>query len=248
MTIIPREFGREQFVALIPSDESVLEIGPFTKPAIRGENVRYFDVLDRNGLVARAIEKGYSYDNPVDIHYVSPAGDLSCIPDVFCNCFSSHTVEHQPDLIRHLEQVSALLRSGGRYFLIIPDKRYCFDHFIPETTIADVIDARGRERHTLANVIRHRALVTHNEPIRHWRGDHGAPRGIADPRFIQRAVQEYENAAGAYVDVHAWQFTPSSFRMLLEQLRNLDLAPFLCEQAFATVYGRFEFCAVLKKV
>lgn len=246
--IIPPEFGREQFVKLIPKDAKALEIGPFTKPAIRGENVKYFDVLDRPGLIERAKVKNYRFDEETapNIHFVSPVGDLAVIDETFSTCFSSHTIEHQPDLIKHLAQVASILEDGGRYFMIVPDKRYCFDHFIPESTVADVMDGVGRQVHTIANVLRHRALVTHNDPLRHWRGDHGAPRGYADLGFFQRGIAEFETAEGEYVDVHAWQFTPSSFRLLMNILKGLNLSSFECEQVYQTMYGRFEFCAVLR--
>lgn len=248
MVVAPPEFGREQFLRLIEPQTKALEIGPFTKPAIRGENVKYFDVLDRAGLIRRAKEKSYSFeeDKAPDIDFVSPVGDLSAVSETFEACFSSHTIEHQPDLIKHLSQVAALLEDGGRYFLIVPDKRFCFDHFIPESTVADVMDGVGRTVHTIGNVLRHRALVTHNDPLRHWRGDHGAPRGYADIGFFKRGISEFENARGGYVDVHAWQFTPASFRLLMQTLRDLCLSPFECEQVYPTVYGRFEFCAILR--
>ena len=91
--------------------------------------------------------------------------------------FSSHCIEHQPDLVRHLQEVANLLEPDGAYFLLIPNKLYCFDHFIAETSVADVMLAHhlGHRVHTLASVIEHRALTTHNDPSRHWLGDHADP-------------------------------------------------------------------------
>lgn len=243
----PPEFARAALLALLDDGDRVLEIGPFTKPMKRGPNMRYFDVLDREGLIARAQEKNYKFDDAPEIHFVSPIGDLSVVDERFDACLSSHSIEHQPDLIAHLEQVERLLEDGGRYLLVIPDKRYCFDHFIPETTLADIVDARGRKVHTLANVIRHRYLVTHNEPPRHWRGDNGFPRGFTQLQHIRNALSEFEAAGGGYVDVHAWQFTPTSFRNVMTDLATLELSRLQCEMVYGTPYGTFEFCAVLRK-
>jgi len=132
---------REQFVALFPSRVPTLEIGPFNNPLATGNNVRYFDVLDRDGLIERAKRFGFGHETVPQIDYVHPIGDLSIISEKFDVVISSHLVEHQPDLVRHLAQIGSLLTDEGLYFCFIPDKRYCFDHFIAESSIADVCEA-----------------------------------------------------------------------------------------------------------
>ena len=158
---------RENFIHLVPSEFSVLEIGPFCKPAILGPNVSYFDVLDGPELELRARKIGYPIECVPEIRFVSPNGDLSIVGSEFDAVFSSHCIEHQPDLIYHLQQIERLLSPGGIYFIIIPDKRYCFDYPLPESDLADVLEAfydkaRG---HNIKNVIRHRALTVHNEAL-----------------------------------------------------------------------------------
>src|SRR4249919_1725326 len=121
---------RQRFVASVPLDKPVLEIGPFDRPWLSGSNVRYFDVLPQEQLRTRAAtEFGRIPKNCPHIHYVSPTGDLSIVDAEFGAVFSSHCIEHQPDVIRHLREVERLLRPGGLYYLIVPDKRFCFDHF-----------------------------------------------------------------------------------------------------------------------
>jgi len=232
---------------MISTNESVLEIGPFTNPVCSGENVRYFDVLNKAGLITRAEAIGRSTGGAVDIHYVSPIGDLSIVRDTFDVCISSHAIEHQPDLIRHLNDVEKILNEGGRYFLVVPDKRYCFDHFIPESSIADILTARGRKIHTLRSVIEHRALTTHNDVQKHWAGDHGVPKYITDPKSLSSAAAEYERANGEYIDVHAWQFNPNSFRRNISLLNSLGLIQLKVDQVFQTAYGSIEFYAILRR-
>ena len=236
---------RENFVSSIPRGEPALEIGPFCNPCLVGEHVRYFDVLDKAGLVARANAIGSDNSRVPSIDFVSPDGDLSIVPGTFPNVFSSHCIEHQPDLVYHLNQVARLLRKSGFYFLIVPDKRYCFDHFLPESTIADVIDAYlvRRTAHTARSIIEHRALTTHNEPLRHWQGEHGIPS--QDVGKIRAALVETESSQGKYVDVHAWQFTPRSFRTTMNTINDLGLAPLRPVRVYETPFGRCEFCAVL---
>lgn len=96
--------SRQGFIALIPPEAFVLEIGPFCSPVIVGNNVRYFDVLDRDGLILRAETLGLPYDRCPTIQYVSPVGDISIVNDRFDAILSCHSIEHHPDLISHLQQ------------------------------------------------------------------------------------------------------------------------------------------------
>lgn len=238
---------REGFIALVPRDKSVLEIGPFASPAVRGKNVRYADVLTTEQLRARAVEIGLDPSGCPEIHYPLPTLDLGAISERFTAIVSSHNIEHQPDLIRHLQAVERLLHPGGRYFLLVPDKRYCFDHFLPETTIADILTAYMRKPkvHDIGSIIEHWALTTHNDSDRHWRGDHGRPHIETTLEPLRRAISKYESNPEHYVDVHAWQFIPESFDRLLSLIAELGYTRLRPQVVYPTVHGRNEFCAML---
>jgi SAM-dependent methyltransferase len=242
---------RKEFIDLCVSAPSALEIGPFCNPALFGANVSYFDVLDSDGLRERARILDYPIRTVPQVHYVDPKGDLSIIDRQFSAVFSSHCIEHQPDFVHHLRQIQSILESRGRYFIIIPNKLYCFDHFISETTIANIIDAsiNNYRVHRLESVIEHRALVTHNDPARHWKGDHIDHDGAG--RILERtrsAIKEYRQANGSYIDVHAWQFTPESFKEICEQLFELEYTNMYPVRVYDTPYGSNEFCAILELV
>ena len=98
-----------------------LEMGPYVKPTMVGPNVKYFDVLDREGLLARANKTNYPVRRVVEIDFVNPTGDLRSIkqPSQFSMILSSHCIEHQLDLVRHFHQVSRLLVDGGYYVLLV---------------------------------------------------------------------------------------------------------------------------------
>ena len=241
---------RYGFVAQIPPNGLTLEIGPAVRPVLLGPNIRYFDIADQAGLVARAKIEGYPADDCPVIHYFSPIGDLSVVPDKFEGVFSSHCIEHQPDLVKHLDDVANLLKPGGLYHLIIPDKRYCFDALLIESTIEEVVAAHKerRVRHSREKVIEHYTKTTHNDALRHWKGDSKDPR-IGEMRERKRIAElKYEEAktTDGYVDVHAWQFTPSSFRTIINALNQQGLCRLAVERVYDTVHNRHEFCAVLK--
>lgn len=241
---------RDGFAEILRELHPALEIGPFDSPILPRSDTKFADHLSTEQLRERAAAIPDRIPAQVpDIHYVTPAGDLSTIPDRFKLVLSSHAIEHQPDLIGHLQQVGRLIDSGGYYALLIPDCRYCFDHFLPPSTIAEIIDAHFEgitTRHRLRSLIEHRALNTHNDPVRHWNGDHG-PDDSNVLKRIEAAIAEWQHSAGSYIDVHAWQFTPDSFRGITASLFELGMTELRPLRVYNTPFGSLEFCALLAK-
>ena len=238
---------REDLLARLDLGVPALEIGPFFNPALRGAGVRYLDVFNTDELRGLAVEQGC---DPTDCPYIDYVGDLSIVDETFDLVFGSHSIEHQPDLVRHLQEVERVLNPGGVYLILAPDKRYCFDHYIPESTIADVLGSHteGRTNNTDALVIAQVALITHNDPVAHWNGYHG-PRPDEDeglPR-VREALAHLESSRGAYMDCHAWRFTPQSFRRIVAGLKTLGLTGLEIARIYDTPRNRFEFAAVLVK-
>ncbi|MBB4198317.1 hypothetical protein CCR94_22815 [Rhodoblastus sphagnicola] len=240
---------RENQSDLLNGASEALEIGPSLFPMIKGPGVKYFDLLSQEELRAA---RGYAIADlePPYIDFVSPTGDLSIVTGTYDAVVSSHCIEHQPDLVQHLKDVGRLLKPGGKYVLYMPDKRYCFDHFIAESSLADVMQAHVEQRkvHTLASIVEHLALATHNDKERHWSGDHEDPgyrSGVA--ARAQNAVRQFVEANGAYIDVHAWQFTPDSFHFVVDRLAEMGLSPLKVDQVYCTTRNQSEFGAVLAR-
>jgi SAM-dependent methyltransferase len=237
---------RDAFAALA-QDVEVLEIGPFNHPLLGGPKVSYFDILDRDGLLKRAQELGKPTRGvPEQVHFVSTTGDLGIIDRTFDAVLSSHVLEHQPDLIRHLNAVERLLRPGGTYMLLVPDKRFCFDHFFSASTIADVLEAHYAKRtvHSLQSQVEHLAFTTHNNATAHWAGDHGEPSNVVER--TRQVLDRYRVDPSAYVDVHAWYFTPTTFSELIGLLRELEYTAFRVSRVYPTLRDGNEFWAVLE--
>jgi len=238
---------RELYHDKIIGHRTILEIGPFFNPLLRGEHIKYFDILSSEQMVERATDiEGGKYVNQVPyIDYVSPIGDLSIVDSTFDAVVSCHVIEHQLDFIHHLDCVNKLLNPGGKYYLIVPDHRYCFDHFNRESTIADIINNHyeKRSKHSLKSVIEHRALTTHNDPAQHWVGSHGTLSMTAER--IKKAIAEYESKD--YVDVHAWYFTDGSFGHIINLLDELEMIDFKLDELIHTPHKALEFFVALRK-
>jgi hypothetical protein len=241
-----RSFASE----LLPQFSSCLEIGPFDCPVIKGPNVEYFDVLDQQGLYDRAVTIGRTGNltNIPFIKHISETGDLTIINKKYDLVLSCHSIEHQIDFIQHLKNVEKILLSGGYYAVLLPDKRYCFDHFIRETTIADVLQYHLNKTpfHTVKSVIEHRALTCHNDAVRHWVNDHGEK--VVNSTNVLAAINEYNNgmATNSYVDVHSLQFTPDSFREIINLLNEMGYIKLKVDKIYPTLLNSCEFYVILK--
>lgn len=237
--------SRDDFNALGRELGRALEIGPFFRPGLPPESTDYFDVLDTSALRERAASLGQDPDRVPTIRWTDPWGSLSSITERYDICFSSHNVEHQPDLVGHLLEVETILRRNGRYLLVVPDHRYCFDALLAPNTIADVLEAHfnGLHHHSLRSVIEHRALVTHNDVVAHWLGDNGYFELRSDK--VAQAIAEYET--NVYLDVHAWKFTPESFISIIKTLFELKKTTFSVERVYPTLRWTNEFFVVLRK-
>jgi SAM-dependent methyltransferase len=251
-----RENRQGQFVltrfalkTYLPKNVKYLEIGPLGRPylTLNEFNVKYFDVIEKEAL--KEIAKNAPGHNPADvpiIDYVDPNGDLKIINEKFDIVFSSHSIEHQPNILGHLEQVSNLLKSNGLYICIIPDHRYCFDHFQNPSTIFDVIEAyvENRNVHTRKNLLTHQYLSAHNDPVEHWAGNHGAHH-LQEIDF-QKAVKAFKKSTNDYEDCHGWFFTPHRFREIFKSSITKVIALEL-ERCYETPKNAHEFLTVFRK-
>jgi hypothetical protein len=243
--------NRHKLVSCVPDNIKCLEIGPFNCPVLVGKNIKYFEVLDKEQLISRAISLNRNPISIPNIDFVDKDGNLKTITEKFDAVLSCHSIEHQIDLIKHLQDVSDLLNDNGVYIVILPDKRFCFDHFIKETTIADVIythnNNTNNNNHTLKSVIEHRVLTCHNNPIRHWNEDHGVLDVTSDK--ILSAIEEYNTALknNNYIDVHSLQFTPTSFSNIISLLYDLKYTDLKIKRLYPTIRNGIEFFAVLEK-
>ena len=236
--------SRDDFILLANKFATAIELGPFFRPGLDPNTADFFDVLTSEELRLRAMELGQNPDLVPTIKWHDPTGSLAAVSDKYEMCYSSHSIEHQVDLVAHLNEVKKILIPGGYYFLVIPDHRYCFDALLPPSSIADVIEAHfeGHQKHTIRSVIEHRALVTHNDVVTHWLGDNGhfelSSSRVAD------AITEYQSSDR--LDVHAWKFTPATFSSLAGVLRENGLISFNVERIYPTLRFTNEFFVILR--
>ncbi|MBA4249229.1 MAG: hypothetical protein C0440_01375 [Candidatus Pelagibacter sp.] len=248
---------RSEFIDSIDLNKNVLEVGPFNNPLLKGKNVNYFDILDQERLKEKIMNDPF-YDfkktHKVEllkipyIKYVEPTGNMDKIKDRFNIVFSSHNIEHQVNLIKHLQQIQNLLNTKGKIFLIIPDRRYCSDHYISETHLSDVIDVfeSNPKKHDLKTILTNRCeRSTHNDSYAHWQSEHGQHKSEELKNCYQEALKEYKNSGNDYIDAHRWRFTPQSFYKIISDLNEMGYIKLKVDTIYDTKFGSCEFYAVL---
>ena len=159
---------------------------------------------------------------------------------------ASHVIEHIPDLLGFFQQCARLLEPGGALSLVIPDKRYCFDYFRWPSTTGDLLQASadGRRCHPAGVVFDHVASIVKRGADVSWNAQAGGELSFI--HGLGEAKSAFDRARGSdeYVDVHCWRFTPASFRLILTELRLLELIAF--EQVCCFPTEGCEFFVTLK--
>jgi glycosyltransferase involved in cell wall biosynthesis/predicted SAM-dependent methyltransferase len=221
---------RKLLLSLFDTRGFGLEVGPSYNPLLpksMGYNVEIVDHAD-----ADALREKYRNDPNADasriekVDYVSDGGslvDLIGQKERYDFIVASHVIEHVTDIIRFLRDCEALLKPDGLLVLAVPDKRYCFDTLRPVSTVGQALDVfrEKRSRHSPGAVFDHSSMISRKSGGIVW-----LEPTLDDLDFIHTlndARSQFENAETAphYIDIHRWQFTPSSFRYFVRVLHDI---------------------------
>lgn len=230
-----------------------LEIGPSFNPLLPksgGYRVDILDHLTADGLRDKYRNAGVDISRIEEVDYVSDGGSIAELIGKrghYDYCVALHVIEHSVDLIGFLKDCECLLKPEGVLVLAVPDKRFGFDILRPCSSTGDVLRAhlQGAKVHDIGKIFDEMAYNC-------LRGGHaawppGAPGDLAFFRSLPAAQQAYERFASTheFVDIHAWQFTPSSFRLIAHDLAELGMT-MLRERGFIAP-GSGEFYVTLSK-
>jgi SAM-dependent methyltransferase len=204
-----------------------LEIGAGFNPLLpkaAGYRVETFD-----HATADQLRDKYSADPNVDVtrieevDYVAdgrPIADVVGKPGHYDYIVASHVIEHTPDMLGFLKDCETLLNQAGTLVLAVPDKRRCFDLLQPLTSTGMILQAHDerRIRHppsALFDVIAYNLL---RDGLSDWGKGHAGR--LTYVRDLAAAYRLFDDVRGssAYIDTHAWRFTPSSFRLIVNDL------------------------------
>ncbi|MGQ0723533.1 MAG: methyltransferase domain-containing protein [Candidatus Eiseniibacteriota bacterium] len=216
-----------RILALVDRNGAGLEIGPSFRPLVpksAGGNVKIADHADAETLRTKYREVPGASERIEDVDFVMSGGLAQSIPlrSHFDWIVASHVIEHVADLVGFLSDCELLLKPGGVLALAVPDKRFCFDAARGISGLGEVMRAHA-ERRTKPD--RHDVLDYHMNTVSRG-GVFGWHEGYGEPLTLlydstEWAVAQSKRADAEFVDVHIWRFTPSSFRLVIEDLRAL---------------------------
>lgn len=232
---------------LIQQDGYGIEIGPSHSaiaPKRQGFNVEIIDHIDKEGLIEKYKDHNVDTSSIEEVDHIwkgEPYSELVKKRHSYDWIIASHVIEHTPNLIRFLNDCSDLLNDNGTLVLAVPDKRYCFDHFRPITSLSSVIDGHfeNRTNHTPGSTAEYYLNVISKGGKIAWDStENGQTEFIHSPQEAKKKMIESWKTQH-YTDLHAWCFTPSSFRLLISDLNTLGLINLKESQFYDTIGCEF---------
>ncbi len=240
-----------------------IEIGPWFSPIAPkrdGYRTTVVDVQELEELRTQARQRGIAPEKIANLEAVDAVGDASRILELirgagittrFGWIVGSHNFEHLPDPIGFLAGCGELLDPDGAVGLVIPDKRFCFDRFQPHTTLGGMLRARSRHTHPLEPAwtkfqqksLAARLVESDGQRRHAWSMETDCPEKILLTDDIRPAFQELgeslERVTAENFHGHRWRFTPSSFELLIHELRALGLIGLRVDEICNTVGTAF---------
>lgn len=212
-----------------------IELGPLDRPIMAKRDGYRVEIVDYMSAEELRAHYGGRDENAVDVDAIEEVDHVSGGQSLtelvgrtgaYDWIVASHVIEHVPDPVSFFRDVEALLVPSGRLVLVIPDKRYCFDHFGELTSSGQVVDAfvERRTRPTPGQVVDYFARTATADGSIAW-----GRRTDVDPVPTYGADEMrdgYDRSLGGDSfggEIHCWRFTPASFRLLVADLRAVGL-------------------------
>lgn len=169
---------------------------------------------------------------------------------------ASHVIEHIPDPIGWMDDLTHTLGSGGILSLVIPDKRYCFDINRSLNEVSDLVDANLRQlrqpSYRQAYDFYAKAINGMVDTAAVWAGTADYSLAVRqdfdDPDVAALEACRRMQKSDEFVDVHCHVFTPDSFLGLFEKLVHLDLIDYEVAAFVPTEPNNLEFYVSLRSL
>lgn len=212
-----------------------LEIGPFLEPTFRAGqfDVQTADVYSTLALQEQASAIGRDPREVVPVDFVYDGTNISQIPSGrFDVIVAAHVLEHVLFFIDYLQQVRSLLHEDGLLLVVLPDKRFSFDRYRPDTPLSHLLHEfispgdGGAGLHALETQIYY---------------DSNYVSGTNDPQerlsheALELSLQEWHPG----VHAHVFQ-APTVIESIIAPLIGMGLLPYRLEDAqFSRQFGEF---------
>jgi len=118
---------------------SGLEFGPHNQPMVfkTEGKIKYADYLTREQHLKNPVPE--SENIPETDFLLGPGSYRDYVLGTFDYVIANHVLEHAPNMVQFLRTLSEMTNPDGIIFLAIPDKKYTFDKYRQNTTLAHVL-------------------------------------------------------------------------------------------------------------
>ena len=221
------------------TEKIYLEIGPLDNPFLKRDNynVRYLDYHSTDEIKTLYRNTYANLDKIVNIDYATHGRTYSETvgQTKFDAVYSSHCIEHCHDIIGHFQDVADVLKDGGYYVFVAPDKKCCFDYFREQTTFREAycVHKTHQLHGQIADKILNSSKFFTSEDCRYFYEkrisliDNLIQNNIGNMR-TEQAVKIWNNNDPLEIppDYHLWTFTNESLFSLLRDCLRFNLFPF----------------------
>jgi SAM-dependent methyltransferase len=137
-----QDFRREAVLEFTSIPFSCLEIGPFTRPTFLPSEceLETLDYYTTEELKAQAVKISQNPNDVIDVKYVCKSENYRDLVDrKFDVIVAAHVVEHVVGLVKYFQMIRELLNDNGLFLIVLPDKKFGFDKFRVDTTLAEIL-------------------------------------------------------------------------------------------------------------
>lgn len=249
------ETARNKMMNKVNRDGKVLEIGALHNPLFKKNDydVYYADILSTNELKER-----FSYFRPelieriVSVDYVLKDSYYDTFKGTdmkFDYIVSSHVLEHMPNPIDYLFDITTILNENGKVCLLLPDKEFTFDHYRENSSIADWFDVYKRgEENNIPRLFLDAELckVNENDYIKYWNKTFSKYPNHDISTVLEKYDDFINDFDNSNYDGHYWVFTDRSFLGILANLIRLNILPYKVVSFFPTAVNDNTFGVILE--
>ena len=223
----------EKLLLHIKKDGHGVEIGASHAPIApkrAGYDVHVIDHATREELLEKYKDEDVKLENVEDVDFVwkgETYAELIGKRHYYDWIIASHVIEHVPNLVGFINSCDEILNETGVLSLAVPDVRFCFDHFRPISGLSKVVDAHYQNHtvHTPGSVVEFNLNLVKRDDVPGWGENTLLEDRYSFTNSREKVLEYLEKSVngGAYLDCHAWCFTPHSFRLIMSDLYDLGL-------------------------
>lgn len=208
----------------------VLEIGACASPTFKTPEV---DIMFMDRLSTQELQKTVRLRNPKNaenipkVNYVTTGKNFAKeIEQKFDLVIANHVVEHIPDLICWLRNISSILNSKGYLFLAVPHKEYTFDKERSLTALSEIIhnyeqDLEDPTRQQIFDFLYHKRPI---KAVDVWNGNFEKSLSQKKSETARDTLNfvdtQLENKK--HVDAHCCVYTHQSFLDICNELTRSE--------------------------